>query len=464
MLRDGCSYIRKGLALFKLRQLPHGLGIIVRIGFQGGTETVVKLFPAGGKNGLALGGKLFPGTSECGGDSLIDMRPGHGTQHLIADQRHQLSFTLGQPVKALLHKFSGGEDSVVVGHLFAVQDAVILRGSVLAFGERHQPPQAGHKAFGHRQHIIGQILAVRSRIGQQLLFVQCLCVIKGLFGGKAKDPVGLPLQGGQVIELGRLLRLFLPRHGNTNGLRSGTGRLDGVCFASIRKAAAYCVRVAYTDMDDVIFLFLEIRDLGVALHQQIQGRCLDAAHGQGLVVQHGEKPGGVDAHQPIGFRPAQGRLIQRVIVRSRFQVCKAVPDGAVLHTGNPEALERLLTACHLIDETENEFTLAPGVSGANQAGHVGVLHQGAQNVKLLLFLVGDDVLPHFWEDRQILIAPFFETLVISASVGKGHQMPNAPAHQIAVSLQISVVLFRSPDHARNAAGDSRFFCNYKLHK
>ena len=287
---------------------------------------------------------------------------------------------------------------MVVGHLFAVQDAVILRGNVQALGERHQPPKAGHKAFGHWQHIIGEILAVRSRIGQQLLFVECLGIIKGLLGGKAKEPVGLPLQGGQVIELGRLLRLFLPRHGSTNGLRSGTGRLDGVCFGSIRKTAAYRVRAAYTDMDDAIFLFLEIRDLSVAFYQQIQGRGLDTAHSQGLVVQYGEKPGGVDAHQPIGFRPAQGRLIQRVIVRSRFQVGKAVPDSAVLHAGNPEALERLFTACHLIDKTENEFSLAPGVGGANQAGHVGALHQGAQNVKLLLFLVCDDVLPRFREN------------------------------------------------------------------
>ena len=180
------------------------------------------------------------------------------------------------------------------------------------------------------------------------------------------------------------------------------------------------------------------------------------------MVQHGEKPGGVNADQPVGLCPAQGRLIQRVVVCFRFQIGKAVPDGVVLHTGDPEALERLFTACHLIDKTENEFSLAPGIGGAHKAGHVGTFHQRAQNVKLLLFLVGDDVLPRFREDGQILIAPFLETLVIAASVGKGHQMPDAPAHQIAVSLQIPVVFLRGPDHARNAAGDTRFFCNYQL--
>lgn len=89
----------------------------------------------------------------------------------------------------------------------------------------------------------------------------------------------------------------------------------------------------------MIFLFLEIGDLGVPVHQHFQRQCLDAAHGQGLVVQDREKPGGVNADQPVGLCPAQGRLIQRVIVMARFQMGKAVLDGAVLHRGNPEAFK-----------------------------------------------------------------------------------------------------------------------------
>ena len=94
-----------------------------------------------------------------------------------------------------------------------------------------------------------------------------LGIVKGLLGGIAEKPVSLPLQGGKVIELGRLFRLFLPRHGNANGLRFCTSRLDGVCLGSVGKAAAYRVRAARRDMDDVIFLFLEIGNLGVPVHQ-----------------------------------------------------------------------------------------------------------------------------------------------------------------------------------------------------
>ena len=57
-------------------------------------------------------------------------------------------------------------------------------------------------------------------------------------------------------------------------------------------------------MDNVVFLFLEIADLGLPVNQHIEGRRLDTAHGQGLVIEDGEKPGGVDPHQPIGLRPA----------------------------------------------------------------------------------------------------------------------------------------------------------------
>ncbi len=41
-------------------------------------------------------------------------------------------------------------------------------------------------------------------------------------------------------------------------------------------------------------------------------------------------------------------------------------------------------------------------------------------------------------------------------------MPDAPAHQITVPLPITVLFLRGPDHTRNAAGDTRFFCNYQL--
>ena len=180
------------------------------------------------------------------------------------------------------------------------------------------------------------------------------------------------------------------------------------------------------------------------------------------MVEDGEKSCGVDPHQPISLRPAQGRLIQVVVVGPRFQVGKALLDGGVLHAGNPQPLERLFAARHLVDETENQFSLPPGVGGAHKAVHVGALHQRTQDVKLLFLLVRDDILPFLRKNRQVVIGPFLIAGVIGPGVGKGNKVADAPAHQIAVSLHVAVLFLVGSDHARNAAGDARFLCNYKL--
>lgn len=53
-------------------------------------------------------------------------------------------------------------------------------------------------------HIAGQKTAVRARVGQQTLFVQCLRIIQRLLGCIAKETVGFTLQGGQIVQRGRL--------------------------------------------------------------------------------------------------------------------------------------------------------------------------------------------------------------------------------------------------------------------
>ena len=111
-------------------------------------------------------------------------------------------------------------------------------------------------------------------------------------------------------------------------------------------------------MDNVIFLFLKITDLAFTVNQHFEGGRLHPAHGQGLVVEDGEKPCGVDPHQPIRLRPAKGRLVQAVVVSPWFQMGKAVLNGRVLHAGNPKTFERLFAARHLVDETENQLSLA----------------------------------------------------------------------------------------------------------
>ena len=250
-------------------------------------------------------------------------------------------------------------------------------------------------------------------------------IVKGLLGREAKKPVGLPLQGGEVVQLGRLFRFLLPLDGSTNGLRSRTGRLDALRLGGVGDTVTCHLHAALDDMDDVIFLFLEAGDFGLPLHQHFQGGGLDAAHGQGLVVQHREKPGGVNADQPVRLCPAQRRLMQRVIVPARFQVGKALPDGAVLHAGNPQPLHGFGTARQVIDRAEDQFALPPGVAGVDNLAHFLRAKQRPQGVDPLSLVRGDGQPPAFRDNGQILIPPLPEMLVVYPGVDKGHQMPDA---------------------------------------
>ena len=109
-------------------------------------------------------------------------------------------------------------------------------------------------------------------------------------------------------------------------------------------------------------------------------------------------------------------------------------------------------------------TALPCIGGAHKPRHVGALHQRAQHGKLAFLLGRDDVLPFLWQNRQVVIAPLLEALVIGSGVGKGNKVADTPAHQIAVSLHVAVPFLIRTDHARNAAGDARFLCNYQLNR
>ena len=98
---------------------------------------------------------------------------------------------------------------MVVGDFAAVRYPVNIRLAQAAFPERHVVPQPQDQGGGGCLHILGQILAISTGIGRQLFLIEGLQVIKGLLGGVAVDTVTFPLQGRQIIEVGRLYGLCL---------------------------------------------------------------------------------------------------------------------------------------------------------------------------------------------------------------------------------------------------------------
>ena len=453
-------YNRITLSLGQFRQgVQH---FFLGICFQGGAEPLVDLFPTGNKHRLSLGGELVPGAGEHSSHSFVLMGRGYRAEQFGADKVHQLAFTLGKSSETLLYKFGRGKDGVVVRYLFAVQNPAYFRGQVKPLGKWQQPQQVRHKMLCRLAHILGQILAVGAGIGQQFLFVKLLGIIKGLLCREAEQAVCLPLQGGQVIELGRLFCLFLPLDRKTDSRCPGTGFSQSVGLVHASNASAARFQAAGLDADRVILFFLEAQDFCIPVHQHFQCRGLHPAHRQGLVVQHRKQPRCIDTHQPIRLCTAEGRLIQSIIIRIRAQVCKALPDGGILHAGNPEPLHRFCAAGHLVDETENQFSLPACIGRGGHTVHIRAVEQRAHNFKLLFLFVRDNELPRLGQDGQIFILPLAVFFIVLARFRKGHQMPDAPADKIPAALPVAVLLFIGPDHDGNAAGNTGLFGNHQL--
>ena len=181
------------------------------------------------------------------------------------------------------------------------------------------------------------------------------------------------------------------------------------------------------------------------------------------MVQYRKQPGGIDTHQPIRLGAAESRIPQAVIVRAGAQVRKALPNGGILHRGNPEPLHGLLAARQLVDAAEDQLALASRVAGVHHLGHIRGVHQLFQHIKLFLFVLAHHHLPVVRQNRQIVIAPLGVVGVISVGIGQPSQMAHTPAHSPAVSLQVAVLAGGGPDHGGQTLGNGRFFSDYQLH-
>jgi len=347
---------------------------IRRLFFQKGTENTVDLPPAFGDDALALCGEGMAAAVKCGRDRLIHIRLRRRTQQLAADQQEQIALAQGQSLDIRFFNLHCGNNGVMVGYVLVGNHGLHQRKEIAAAIKGRQLYRQVDHAGSRFCHVGGQIPAVRAGIGQQLLFVEALAVVKGLLRRVSEQAVCLTLQGGKVIELRRLFFFLLFRdRGTGDGRTLAHGRcLFRLC--RIGEFLRHCFGSIQRQAQQMIFFFVEQRDLRVTLRQHCQCGGLNTAHIQGAVIENGEKARGVDSHQPIRFLAAQGRLIQGFIIDAGAQIRKALPDSAVLHRGNPETEDRLAAAGHFIHQTEDQLTFTPGVTGINDGIHVGSVH------------------------------------------------------------------------------------------
>ena len=202
----------------------------------------------------------------------------HGAQQAGGDHGEDVPLPGGQGGEVGHGDLRRRDDGVVVGHLGAVHHlgGIHQEGQPLHAGQhpRHSLAQRGQAA----RHIIRQIPAVRPGIGSQPFFIEGLEIIKGLLGGVAEQPVGLPLEGGQVIQLGgpfRPLCLFHTCHCDRCA-QAGPPQLLRLRFGLDPPA---CRRQSLQlQLHRVEFLLLKAGNGRFPLHQEGQRGGLHPAH------------------------------------------------------------------------------------------------------------------------------------------------------------------------------------------
>ena len=360
---------------------------------------------AGGFELVALGTQCHG--ADAGGHLVFRSRVEHGNK---AAHHKVVELLLG--VGQAAGRLQRGDDGKVIAHLAVVKDFAAGLDVVLADGGARKRGQMAHAALGDHGHglvhrgqvVLGQVARIGTRVGQGFVpLVQALRQRQRGFGRKAKAAIGLALQSGQVKQAGAafVARLGLLVHGG--GLAAyGVGNGLGLClrpqavFFFLGVVGVFFVRGVKPfggvsarlrgkfGVDLKVIAADEFADLLLALdHHRQRGR-LHPAHGgeekaavARVKSRHGARA--VDAHQPVGLGAAARRVGQGLHLGIGAQMGKAVADGLRRHGLQPQAADwlaqRLGATGVLLNETENQFALAPGVAGVDQGAHVFALGQ-----------------------------------------------------------------------------------------
>ena len=205
--------------------------------------------------------------------------------------------------------------------------------------------------------------------------------------------------------------------------------------------------------DDLeIVLAHEVADFLLTLGEEGEGGRLDAADGglveaSELAVEGGHGPRRVDPDEPVGFGPAIGGVGERTHLGIAAKRGEGFADRAIGHRLHPEATYRLLHAAILDNVTEDEFPLAPGVTGVDELGHVLALHQLFQDgeSRFAAFLLARFEGELLREDGEAFEIP--RQILPFGGGGEGllDEMADRRGDDVAVVFVILVMLFEATD-------------------
>ena len=239
---------------------------------------------------------------------LVAVGAGGGNHHLTGNELEDILLSHGQCLQILPAGGLGGDNGMVVRDLFGITELFpidFIRNGQIADARGPQK-----NLFHTGQHIVRQIPAVRSGVGTELLFIECLQIVKCLLSRIPQQTVGIPLQAGQVIQRRGSFFLFLLTNLFDNG---GVCCLAG-CRKSFRlrfcgKAVTDRMELSQSQVNGIIAFRGKGGNSTLPLYQQDQRRRHDRADIQLGLVGQTEKPTGVDTHQPVRLGTAKGTLV-----------------------------------------------------------------------------------------------------------------------------------------------------------
>ena len=392
----------------------------------------------------------------------------HGCQPL-GDQLIEPSLVRRQ--REIRRLLSGRNNGVVVGQLRIVKDALAHPHAVFQrlFAQRLQSAIIrGERALHLAQHIMREIAAVRSGIGQQLmLFIELLCGFQRLFCGKAELRVGFPLKRRQVIEQRRRKALMLPRRLQYGGLlpanpRGNRLRIFLRCdFLFAFSVDVYALVIAEIRVHQIIDLRNKRINLPAPPDQHAQRRRLHAPDGQQYAVTNRIGARRIHANQPIRIRATPCAGIQRIVIRRRAQAVKARANRFIRHGGNPKPSDGLSAPRLLIDVAEDEFSLPTGVRRADDVARFLVVHQLFYGEKLASRLFDDLGFHPCRQDWQIFLFPAGVSLIQLLRFLERDQVSQCPCDHIILANQTVFALLSRAQHTGDIPRNGRFFSQNK---
>ena len=321
------------------------------------------------------------------------------------------------------------DDGEVIADLGVVEDAFVRPDPIVLqrlFRVRlKRPGKVSQSLASDRQIIFRQGARIRSRIGQHLvLFVERLRDLQGALGGKTETAVRFALQRRQIVEPRRDLRAGLLLLGDARDRVPLARRQHCFRRGPVPDAiGAIVLVVALLEIRPLIGPFvlalrdpefrndapitarLEIADLQLAFVNDRERRRLhapDRGDVAGPRTEHalGDRPGAVDADEPIAFAPRTGRVRQAAHLRFIAQMSEGVADGLRRHRLQPEAFHRVLVLRQHAKVIEDQFALAAGVAGVDDLFDVLAGDQLLQRPENVFGPVDRLKLEFFGNDRQ----------------------------------------------------------------